>query len=42
MMELRFLPQVFEKPSYSGIPFLRTSLEKGIWFEIGKFEKNLA
>ena len=33
-MELRFLSQVFEKPSYSGIPFLRTSLEKGIWFEI--------
>ena len=34
MMELRFLSQVFEKPSYNGIPFLRTSLEKGIWFEI--------
>ena len=37
-MELRFLSQVFEKPSYSGIPFLRTSLENLVR-DIGKFEK---
>ena len=48
-MELRFLSQVFllltvsrEKPSYNGIPFFRTSLEKGNWFEIsGSLKKNL-
>ena len=40
MMELRFLSQVFEKPSYSGILFLRTSLEKRkLVRDIGKFEK---